>query len=153
VSLWEDVRHLLLLRQVRNRLREASKMGKLGTVKTLAFGLVAAIVTGAVAQITGACPDIISSIPAIAMAGVGSVVTYLMRKPLTSPGTKALLTGAGSVALAAFVQQIDAVCGAGFVGKIPALLTAGLWVSLGLWLKAPHEAKTPDYVTPPILKG
>jgi hypothetical protein len=147
VRLIEDVKTLLKLRAARNRLREAAKVGK---VKVVLFSLLGAVASGAVAQITGACPDLLSAAPAIAMAGVGGAVTYLMRKPLQSAGTKALLTGLGSVVFAGVVQQVNEVCGAGFVDKIPAIATAGAWVGLGLWLKAPHESPG---ATPPSIKG
>jgi hypothetical protein len=147
VGLVGDVKTLLKLRAARNRLREAAKVGK---VKVVLFSLLGAVASGAVAQITGACPDLLSAAPAIAMAGVGGAVTFLMRKPLQSAGTKALLTGLGSVVFAGVVQQVNEVCGAGFVDKIPALAVAGAWVGLGLWLQAPHESPG---ATPPSIKG
>lgn len=149
VSIWSDVKLLLKLRAARERLREAAKMGKL---KTVAFALVGAVVTGAVAQITGACPDLLSALPAISMAGIGSGITYLMRKPLQGAKTKALLMGAGAIVIGSFVQQINSVCGDGFTDKIWSLATAGAWIGLGLWLKAPHESSGLGSVTPPALK-
>jgi hypothetical protein len=152
VSIWSDVKLLLKLRAARERLREAAKMGKL---KTVAFALVGAVVTGAMAQITGACPDLLSALPAISMAGIGSGITYLMRKPLQGAKTKALLMGAGAIVIGSFVQQINSVCGAGFTDKIPSLAMAGAWIGLGLWLKAPHESSGLGSVNPnlPSLKG
>lgn len=148
-KLVSDVKLLRKLLKARARLREAGKMGKL---KTVAFALVGAVVTGAVAQITGACPDLLSALPAISMAGIGSGITYLMRKPLQGAKTKALLMGAGAIVIGSFVQQINSVCGAGFTDKIPSLAMAGAWIGLGLWLKAPHESSGLGSVTPPALK-
>ncbi len=145
-----DVRRLLLLRQVIQRLKEAAKMGKL---RVVGFALVGAVLSGALAQITGACPDLMSALPAIIMAGVGGGVTYLMRRPANRPATKALLTGAGSVVFGVVVQQVNQVCGPGFVDKIPSLAMAGAWVGLGLWLRAPHESPGLGAVKPPALKG
>jgi hypothetical protein len=146
----QDVKRLLLLRQAVQRLKEAAKMGK---TKVVLFALAGAVLSGAVAQITGACPDLVSALPAIIMAGVGGGVTYLMRRPVNKPATKALLTGAVGVAFGAAVQQLDQVCGPGFVDKVPSLAMAGAWVGLGLWLRAPHESVGLGSVQPPALKG
>jgi hypothetical protein len=136
VSLIEDVKHLLALKALRDRLKEAGKMGKL---KVVAFALGGAVLSGIVAQVTGACPGLLATAPSIVTALVGGSVTYLMRRPLESPKGKAILTAALSFGVAAALAQLDAACGEGFLQKLPALATAGAWVGLGLWLRAPHE--------------
>ncbi len=141
----DNVRQLRLLLAVRSRFREASKMGKL---KTVLFAVGAAVSTAVVAQITGACPELLSAAPTIITAVVGGIATYLMRKPLSNPGVKAAATGIGGFVVATLAQQLDLVCGVGFVKKLPALAMAGVWVGLGLWLKAPHE-NPGVFVTPP----
>lgn len=154
MSVFEDVRRLRLFLKVRARLREASKMK---TLKVAAFSLAGMVLSGAVAAVTGACPDIVSAAPAIVMAGLGGLTTYLMRRPAAKAGMKALAIGAGAALLGAVVQQVNQVCGPGFVDKIPALAVASLWVSFGMWLKSPHQVERAatdlGTVTPPSLKG
>lgn len=144
-SLVGDIRHLLVLKQVRDRLREAGKMGKL---KVVAFALVGAAASGVVAQVTGACPGLVAALPGIITAIFGGTVTYLMRRPLQGAKTKAALTAAVGFGMAAGIAQLDAACGEGFVHKIPALATAGAWVGIGLWLRAPHEIPPVSATTP-----
>lgn len=136
-SLIGDIRRALTVKSAWDRLKEASKMGH---GKTAVFALLSAVSTAVVAQFSGACPALLTDLPAIATAVVGGVITYLMRKPVQSPGVKALLTGAFGAAVAGGMQALSQACGADFVHQIPALATAGLWVGLGLYLRAPHEA-------------
>ncbi len=142
VGLIGDVKAVLRLKAARDRLREAGKMGKL---KTVVFALAGAVLTAVVAQVTGACPSLLAEGPAIVMAGAGGLLSYWSRKPLTAAAGKAVATGviagAFAAAVAAVAAKVDVVCGAGFVDKLPSLAMAGVWVGLGLWLKAPHESK------------
>lgn len=148
MSLWSDIGKLRQILAIRSQLQEAGKMGKL---KAVGFALAGAIATGVMAQVTGACPGLIGAAPAIVTAALGGIMTYWMRKPLTSAAGKATLAGCGAFALATVVEQVKQVCGGDFVQQLPTLAVAGLWVGVGLWLKAPHEQ--PGNVTSPDLRG
>ncbi len=121
-------------------------MDKLKALKVAAFSIVGLLVTSIVAQVTAACPDLISSLGAIATAAIGGGAAYLMRKPLTKAGGKALILGVVSAAFAAGVNAVTSVCGADIIHQLPSLAMAGAWVALGLYLRSPQQPPA----TPPV---
>lgn len=141
-KLVSDVKLLLKLRAARERLREAGKMGKL---KAVLWGLAGAVGAGAVAQVTGACPGLLSQASPILLAGVGGAIAYFAQRPLTKVGAKvaglALLGGALGAAGTAAAQVIDQVCGGGFVKSIPTIAAAGAWMGFMLWLRPDKTPK------------
>lgn len=122
-------------------------MTRLKAVKIGGFALASLILTSVVAQFTGACPGLINEAPTIATAVVTATGAYLMRKPLTNAGLKAIATGTVGAAGAALVQRVTEVCGTDFVRQIPTLVTVGACVAIGHYLQAPHQSAAPP--TPP----
>lgn len=118
-------------------------MDKLKALKVAAFSIIGLLITSLVAQLTAACPDLISSLGAILTATIGGGMTYLMRKPLTKAGGKALIFGVVGAAFAAGVNAVTSVCGADFVHQLPSLAMAGAWVALGLYLRSPKQPPAP----------
>jgi hypothetical protein len=137
VSILDKIRQVLEARRVLNRLKEARMRGHL---KTALLVLAATVSTAIVARVTSACPDLLSEWGTIVTAALGAGATYLVARPKAGAVGKSLLAGLGGAAVAAFLAQLQEVCGADFVKQLPALLTAGAWVGVGLWLKAPHDA-------------
>lgn len=112
-------------------------------LKVAVFSIAGLLLTSLVAQFTAACPDLISSLGAIGTAAIGGAATYLMRKPLVKAGGKALVVGVIGAAFAGAVNAVTSVCGADFIHQAPSLAMAGVWVAIGLYLRAPHEAPAP----------
>lgn len=130
MSLVDDVKRALLLKRLLSRIKEAREMGKLQAVL---FGIVGAVATAVVAQVTAACPDLLSQAPAILTGSVGAAIAYLWPK---QSGAKATLAGATAALVAGLMQQLQAACGADFVHQLPTLATAGLWLGIGAWLQS-----------------
>jgi len=126
----------VLAKRVADRLRKEQEMGRL---KVGLFGLVGAAVTGVVAQVTAACPDIRGQLVAIGVAGlVGGMALWLSR-PKEHAGLKATLTGLLTAVGAAVVTKVTAIC-PDLIAQLPTLVMAGVVAGAGLWLKSPKDA-------------
>ena len=109
----------------------------MGKLKAVIFGVAGAVITSVVAQLSGACPDLLSQMPALITASIGAAAAYLMPK---AGGAKATLAGVAGALFAGTMQQLTAICGASFVEQLPALIAAGVWLGLGAYFTA-HRAK------------
>jgi len=146
MGLIQDVKHLLTLKEVRDRL-SLSAGGR--ALMTAVFAVVGAVLTAIVAQYTAACPALLTNLSSILTAGFGGGATYFfLRKPLQNAAGKATITGLLGAAVAGLLQQVTALCGSDFVHQLGPLAMAGVWIGLGHYLQAPHESPAPASVPP-----
>lgn len=135
MSLLDDVKHALTLRKVLGRLKEERMKGK---VLTALYGLVGAIVTAIVAQVTGACPGLLSHGIEIACAGVGGGLALLVEKRKAHQA--AGIAVAAGLILTAIKAKLDVVC-PGLWSSLPTIATASLWVGVAAWLESSRAPK------------
>lgn len=135
-SLIRNISNLRAALTALGKFKDAAKEHKL-KVTLVAVG--SAILTGVVASISGACPGLFSQTVPILTAASGGGIAYLMRRPTKWPGAKAWSTGFAVAIGGILVEQLNTVCGGGFVKALPSLVTAGVCTGFFLWVRAPHE--------------
>jgi hypothetical protein len=131
--MFDKAKNALMAWEAWGRLKEAKVKGKLYAT---GLALVGAVATAVVAKFTTACPDLVANLGAIATAAVMGSWTYLQTKG-EQPGHSVVL-GLGGAGLAAATVQIKLLCGPDFFTVLPTIATAGVWVGLMAWLKAPQ---------------
>ena len=119
-SIIRDVRKAWLLKRAVTRLKEARKMGHL---KTAAFGLLGALLTAVVAQVTAACPGLLAALPSILTACLGGAITYTLAK--RPAGVGLTVGGVVGALLAPLQMSLQSVCGSDFWQSLPTLAVAG----------------------------
>ena len=76
----------------------------MGKLKAVIFGVAGAVITGVVAYVSKACPDLLSQAPALITASVGAGVAYMFPK---AGGAKATLAGVAAALFAGTMQQLN----------------------------------------------
>ena len=110
----------------------------MGKLKPAIVGLGGAAVSGAVASVWAACPDLKAQLVVIVIAGVGGALTTWMLKPEKAAGLKAAATGLGALILGGIVTRVTALC-PDLIAQLPALVMSGVTVGLGLYLRSHRE--------------
>jgi hypothetical protein len=128
MGLLGEIRTALTLKRAADRLKEFSKMGKLGPAL---YGLGASALTAAVAKFVSTCPALATSWKMLVGVVVMAGVKFLMDRP--AAGWHAVLTGLEAAAVAAFLASLDHVC-PGLWAQAPALAMAGVMTGVGHWL-------------------
>ena len=106
-----------------------------GKLYATALALLGAVATAVVAKLTTACPDLVANLGAIATAALGGGWAYLFAKE--KQVGQSLVLGVMGAGLAAATVQIKLLCGPDFFTVLPTIATAGAWIGLMAWLKAP----------------
>lgn len=131
--MFDGVKKALTAWKAWGRLKEAKVKGKLYAA---ALALGGAVITAVVAKFTTACPDLIANLGAIGTtAGMGAWA-YLQAKG-KQPGQSIVLGMAGA-GLASATVQIKMLCGPDFFTTLPTIATAGVWIGIMAWLRAPN---------------
>ena len=125
----------ILAKRVWDRIEEESMKGN---AKPALVGAGGMILTSVMANVFSACPELKTQWVAVALTGIGGVVTTLLLRPKERAGLKAVITGVGSAFVAGVVTQVTTLCPS-LIAELPALLSAGLTTGLGLWLRSPRE--------------
>lgn len=129
----DGLKNALTAWKVWGRLKEARVKGKLYAT---GLALAGAVVTAVVAKFTTACPDLVANLGAIGTAAAGGAWAYLQARG-KQPG-QSIVLGMGGAGVAAATVQIKLLCGPDFFTVLPTIATAGVWVGIMAWLKAPQ---------------
>ena len=131
MSIFSNIGNAVTAWKVFGRLKGEHVKGKL---LTAAVAIGGAVLTAVVAKLTTACPSLIANLGAIGTAALGGAWAYWQtRKDVTH----SLILGLGGAGLAAATVQIKLLCGPDFFTVLPTIATAGIWVGIMAWLKAP----------------
>lgn len=135
MGLFGDIKAAWTVKRVVDRLKEASAMGRLGAA---AYGVVAAMVTAAVADVTKTCPDLAAQWRTILVAGIAAGLAFWASKPRENAGLKVAATALATAIATAVVANLNRVC-PGLLQHAPEILTAAALAGMGHWLDSPKD--------------